>query len=110
MYFGTKPYSFGITLKEISAQTCDEQWKYKFYDRSAAENKDKPIFKLLVIDKFAFYWQSNEELLASEEWKNDQEMHEFMEYLFPIDSTHIENYNYIVEPSKAFLIKYPLTV
>ena len=99
VYFGNKPYSFGITLKEISAQTCDDQWKYKFYDRTADENKDEPIFKLLVIDKFAFYWQSNEESLASQEWSTDNEMQSFMEYLFPIDATHIENYSYIIEPS-----------
>ena len=28
------PYSFGITLKEFSAHTCDEQWQPVFLDRT----------------------------------------------------------------------------
>lgn len=88
----------GFTLKELTVQTCDEEWHYKFYDRTAAENKDKPIFKLLSIEKFAFYWQSNEESLASEECLSDEDMHGFMNILFPVDSSHIEGYNYVIEP------------
>lgn len=67
VYFGNQPYSFGITLKELSVQTCDENWAYKFFDRTLDENANKPIFKLLEMNKFAIYWQSNEESLASQE-------------------------------------------
>lgn len=88
-------------MKELTAQTCDENWEYKFYDRTTSENKDKPIFKLLAIEKFAFYWQSNEQSLASEECTSSEDMHSFMEILFPLESAHIEGYNYIIEPSKC---------
>ncbi|CAI2385812.1 unnamed protein product [Moneuplotes crassus] len=94
----SRPYSFGFTLKELSAQTCNQQWEYEYYDRTDNKNKDMPVFKLLLIEKFAFYWEANEEGLASEECNEQSDMHDFMEVLFPIDSTHIEDYNYIIEP------------
>ena len=97
--FPKTPYSLGFTLKELSAQTCDQDWKYEYFDRTKNKNKDMPIFKLLSIEKFAFYWQSNEESLASEECGNQEDMHNFMEILFPIGSSDIDGYNYIIEPS-----------
>jgi hypothetical protein len=104
--FASKPYSFGFTLKELCAQTCDDKWHYQFYDRTKDDNKDKPIFKLLSIEKFAFYWQSDEQSLASEECSNSEDMHSFMEVLFPMDSSHIDGYNYIIEPSKFFVCNF----
>ena len=103
MYFGNQPYSFGLTLKELSAQTCDENWIYKFFDRTLDENKDKALFKLLEMNKFAVYWQSNETSLALKDCKDDIEMHMFMEELFPKENSHIEGYNYVIEPSKFSL-------
>ena len=52
-----------------------------FFDRTAKENEDKPLFKLLEMSKFAVYWQSNETLLALKDCKDDIEMHMFMERL-----------------------------
>jgi hypothetical protein len=101
-YFAKYPYSFGFTLKELSAKTWDDNWQYKFFDRAAKENMDKPIFKLLMIEKFAFYFNyfTNEDphLLASEEWGDDDDLQSFMALLFPKESSHIEGYDYIIEP------------
>jgi vacuolar protein sorting-associated protein 13A/C len=38
-------FSFGLTLKEFSANTTNQNWQTGFYDRLVAENRDKPLFK-----------------------------------------------------------------
>lgn len=53
---GTNPYSFGITLQELSMHTCNEKWKECFIDRTQKENKKKPLFKLVNLRHLAFYW------------------------------------------------------
>lgn len=40
-------FSVGLSLKEISAHTTDENWEKVFFDRTLEENKAKPLLKLL---------------------------------------------------------------
>jgi hypothetical protein len=43
--------------------TTDQHWTKTFVDRSAPENRDLPLFKLLNIDNFAVYYKIHEQYL-----------------------------------------------
>ena len=40
----------GVYLKEITAETTDQDWNKKFMDRTVKENKLKPINKIIKLN------------------------------------------------------------
>ena len=50
-------FSLGITLKQITFNTTDQQWKKQFVDRTLKENAQTPLYKLLSIENFAVYYK-----------------------------------------------------
>jgi vacuolar protein sorting-associated protein 13A/C len=52
-----KPFSFGITLEQLSAVSTDEKWEEAFI----AEAVDR-IHKLLNLESFSMYWDSQSAL------------------------------------------------
>ncbi len=60
-------FSLGVTLKELSITTTNQNWDKTFYDRMVQENKDKPIFKKLKIDGLAAYLQVGDNFFINEE-------------------------------------------
>lgn len=64
------PFSLGFTLKELSVNTTNKEWQSAFFDRLLAENKDKPIYKRLKVDNFAFYLLVGDNSLLSENNNN----------------------------------------
>ncbi|KAG1695557.1 Vacuolar protein sorting-associated protein 13 [Nymphon striatum] len=53
------PFAFGVTLKELSFITTDENWKSCVLGEAA-----KMIYKLISLDSLAAYWNSNINLLS----------------------------------------------
>ena len=53
-------FSLGITLKQITFNTTDQQWKKQFVDRTLKENAQTPLYKLLSIENFAVYYKIQE--------------------------------------------------
>ena len=51
-----EPWSLGITLKELKLYTCNSDWKKTYIDRTLKDNKGLPLFKLLNLSNFAFYF------------------------------------------------------
>lgn len=82
------PYSFGITVKEISLLTTDNNWNPVFIDRTKKEFQDVPIHKLLNIKCFGIYLNSKEEALinASLQTQND------------LKNYPVQNLKYIIKP------------
>ena len=95
-------FSFGITLKELSAHTCDETWNESFIDRTVDNtNKSKALFKILNISHFAFYWQTNETTFATEicdDMEDKDQIDHFMQEMYPLDDEVIDGYHYLIEP------------
>lgn len=48
-------FSFGITLKELTIKTTNDNWEVTFFDRLTKENKGKPLHKMLLIEGFGVY-------------------------------------------------------
>ena len=53
-------FSLGLTLRQIRFHTTDQEWTRKFVDRTASENADKPLNKLLEVNDFAVYYKTQE--------------------------------------------------
>ena len=71
--FSHDMFSMGFTLEKFLLKTTDPHWNYKFIDRTTAEkDKDKPLFKVLEIKNFGFYYKPNDYLFIGE-LENDQE-------------------------------------
>lgn len=58
--FNRTPFSFGLTLDEISIITADENWNKSFIDRTEQKGKERSMFKLLRLKHLAVYWNSKE--------------------------------------------------
>ncbi|KAK5086299.1 Vacuolar protein sorting-associated protein 13 [Lithohypha guttulata] len=54
------PFAVGLTLKEVSAVSTDENWQPTFIQSTA-----NTTHKLAVLDSLALYWNSDAELLSS---------------------------------------------
>lgn len=64
------PFSIGFTLKELSLNTTNSDFENQFFDRNLSENKDKPIYKKLRVDNFAFYLLCNDKFHLSNTYKS----------------------------------------
>ena len=53
-------YSWGVTLDRLELFTTDSSWKKTFYDRNQPQNKDQPMYKLLVLSSLSVYWNSEQ--------------------------------------------------
>ncbi|XP_077994048.1 intermembrane lipid transfer protein VPS13A-like isoform X3 [Glandiceps talaboti] len=53
------PFSIGVTLHDLSFQTCDSNWKKCLVDSSS-----NLIFKLVELDCLAAYWNTNSRLYS----------------------------------------------
>lgn len=49
-------YSFGVCLREITANTTDVKWSPSFVDRADKRNIDVPVNKLIFLDRLSVYW------------------------------------------------------
>lgn len=56
----TKPFSFGITLSNLSVETTDENWQPAIIKDALSK-----IYKVLSLDGLAMYWNCNSELYAN---------------------------------------------
>ncbi|XP_061528280.1 vacuolar protein sorting-associated protein 13A [Phycodurus eques] len=54
------PLSFGVSLSNISLQTCDEDWKPTVLDENA-----RLFYKLVQLDKLFAYWNVNSVLFSN---------------------------------------------
>jgi len=63
--FHTESFAIGVTLKQCTAKTANEDWNPCFFDRSKPSNKEKPLFKLLQLDSLGVYWKANEKTYIS---------------------------------------------
>ena len=95
-----EPWRLGSTLKELKLYTCNSDWKQTYIDRTLKDNKGLPLFKLLNLSNFAFYFQSDEQNLASVNCSSDDECEDFMRNMFPLKAEYIKDTNYLIEPSK----------
>ncbi|XP_067143145.1 intermembrane lipid transfer protein Vps13 isoform X2 [Centruroides vittatus] len=56
----SKPFSLGITLHNLSFETTDENWK-----PCILQDTVKLIHKLVILDSFAVYWNSNTTMISN---------------------------------------------
>jgi len=59
------PYSFGITLQNLTVVTTNEDWEPQYIDRTDKANCEKPLYKHLKLHGLAIYWISNETEMLS---------------------------------------------
>lgn len=50
----------GCTLEQLNIHTTNDQWQVEFMDRTRPEQSTKPLFKILVIQNFGFYYKPND--------------------------------------------------
>ncbi|XP_068460599.1 intermembrane lipid transfer protein VPS13A isoform X2 [Clinocottus analis] len=55
------PLSFGVSLKNLSLQTCDENWNPKLLDENS-----RLFFKLVQLDNLFAYWNVNSLLFSNQ--------------------------------------------
>lgn len=74
----------GFTLENFTLRTTDPTWNHKFIDRTTAEDdKDKPLYKVLDINNFGFYYKPNDFIFISELPTDSEKLKELNE-LFPL--------------------------
>jgi hypothetical protein len=94
--FGRAPYSFGFTLDSLYISTTDEGGQKGYVDRTKKENKGKPLFKILEINKAAFYWISRSKELI-EPIEDISAIEAIMKK--QADSSLMKSSKYILQPS-----------
>lgn len=60
----------GLTLEQLDIDTTNEDWEAEFIDRTLAENKLKPLQKIINLKKFGFYCNPKDSMtrmISSEE-------------------------------------------
>ena len=97
------PFAAGITLKEISAVSTDENWKPTFI-----QNSSSTTHKLATLGALAVYWDSDAKLLGSgkgsqvgaEEQGFDHHsvLEKFREMIVKGDSASIAEHQFILKP------------
>jgi hypothetical protein len=90
-------YSLGFTLQNISIVNTDGMFNQIFIDRSS--NKDLDVFKLLKISNFGLFLKINDHLNISS-LENNSAIENKLNELFPMDSSHIKDMEYLIKPSK----------
>jgi len=86
----------GFTLQSLQILTTNENWDVEYIDRRA---EDKPLYKILKIENFGFYYKPNDDVFISET-TTDFEKTRLLGKLFDIGSTHVHTYvdDYLLEP------------
>jgi hypothetical protein len=75
----------GFTLQHLKLKTTDPAWNYTFIDRTTSEHdKDKPLYKVLEIKNFGFYYKPNDYIFINELQTDAEKLHELAK-LFPIN-------------------------
>lgn len=50
-----KPLSLGLTMQQLVIETTNEKWEKEFFDRTYAENKQKPLQKIIDLKSIGVY-------------------------------------------------------
>ena len=97
------PFALGITLREISAVSTDENWKPTFI-----QNSSTTTHKLATLGALAVYWDSDAKLLGSgkgsqvgaeeQGFDHDTILEQFREMIVKGDSESIEEHQFILKP------------
>ncbi|XP_038078266.1 vacuolar protein sorting-associated protein 13D-like isoform X2 [Patiria miniata] len=88
-------FAFGITIKSLSAQSTDENWKA----RIVQGEKDAMRFKLLQLENFAIYWDTNIQLYG------DLDINDLRDALqkreVSADAPRAQQHDYLIQPVSA---------
>ena len=97
------PFAVGVTLKEISAVSTDENWKPTFI-----QNSSSTTHKLATLGALAVYWDSDAKLLGSgkgsqvgaeeQGFDHDTVLEKFREMIVKGDSASIDEHQFILKP------------
>ena len=58
-------FSLGVSLQAIDLYTTNRKWERGYVDRTKAENKNEPMFKILDVFNFGVYYKTQENSLIS---------------------------------------------
>ena len=94
----------GFTLEQLKIHTTNEKWEETFLDRTSITDANQPLYKILDLNHFGFYYKPNDTIfiseLDSEEMRLEQMMH-----LFPQGKPMIISYSdsYLLEPLQLLM-------
>ncbi len=88
-------FSFGITLDFLTIHATNAKWEKTFIDRTNQENAKLPNYKILLLENFAIYWNSDEKSYFCEK-KNEKEVSEGLLNLIKIQGKEIKDMNYLI--------------
>lgn len=92
---GNNKYSLGMTLNFLSIHATNEKWEKKFIDRTDSKNENLPSYKILLLNNFSVYWNSDEKNFFSLLPKNT-DFKPGMESLIRTDETPLKNIDYLI--------------
>ncbi|KAI8424304.1 hypothetical protein MSG28_002854 [Choristoneura fumiferana] len=87
------PFSFGITLHNLSVHTTDENWKQAVIQQAVTK-----IFKILTLDGLAIYWNPATEIYSRHE---DQTIRTKLSTEIATKSSQPSSYKYALGPINA---------
>ncbi|XP_068165987.1 intermembrane lipid transfer protein VPS13A [Antennarius striatus] len=87
------PLSFGVSLKELSLQTADENWNPSLLDENS-----RLFFKLVQLDSLFAYWNVNSVLFSN--FSADQAL-QYLQSSMEIQNSISVNYDFIFRPISA---------
>lgn len=97
-----RTFSLGATLKQMTFHTTDFSWNKQYVDRSAKENSELPLFKLLKIDNFAIYYKIQDTLFLQDLNKDQQSKLDGFDTFFMLNPASgkilIYEKDYLLEP------------
>ena len=56
----------GFTLEQLKIRTTNEKWEETFLDRTAVTDANQPLYKILDLNHFGFYYKPNDTIFISE--------------------------------------------
>ena len=97
--FSKDLFSMGFTLQHLKLCTTNSSWEAQFMDRTAATEANKPLYKILDIKNFGFYYKPNDTIFISE-LESEELRLEQMIGLFSEGKPRIISYSdsYLLEP------------
>ena len=93
------PFAAGLTLKELSAVSTDENWRPTWIQSAS----DK-THKLATLGSMAIYWDTDTELLGQGKGQKDEDvdrkaiLEKFRELIVKGDSPEVKEHQYILKP------------
>ena len=89
----------GFTLQHLKLCTTNSNWEAQFMDRTEAAEAGKPLYKILDIKNFGFYYKPNDTIFISE-LESEELREEQMISLFSEGKPRILSYSdsYLLEP------------